>query len=156
MLEGLQAEIGSWPTLRGAGPKIVIDALNADGSFMGTYTDDAEWRISDTPVMISISALMTEYLSQQSGQNFTDFLEAEGSFNRYVERLLNGVEGAGIDLSLSTVRDLFTYLYQTYAICTESEYLSLLRLGERQLSRAEELTFAATGTARLLTVEDFK
>jgi hypothetical protein len=149
MLEGLQDEIKNWPQLLGASPKLVMDVLNKPGSFIGVYTDDAEWTVKNEPAMISKSELMTRYLSLSSGQAFSSFLDKIDPFNRYVNRLFSQVEGNGIDMSLGTVRDLFTYIYQTGSICTESEYHALMKLGERQLSRAEELF------GRKLTEEDF-
>lgn len=151
MLETLQQEINNnWPQLIGASPTIIINTLNMPGSFKGVYIDDTEWRVKDEPSMISKNKLLTEYLSITSGQALSNFLDKTESFNRYVNKLFSNVEGDGINMSLGPVRDLFTYIYQTGSVCTESEYNSIMRIGERQLSRAEELF------GRKITLEDFE
>lgn len=156
MLNGLQEEIDNNPLLINASKKIIMNYLNTPGTFQETYTDDSEWVVNETPILISKSEVMTKYLSMASGQSLCDFMEIDQSFNKYINRIFTQVDGYGIDLSLQSVREIFTYLYETFNICTETEFLNIMRLGERELTRAEELTNNAEGTARLLTLEDFE
>ena len=156
MLNGLQEEINNNPLFINASKNIIMNYLNTPGTFKETYTDDSEWVVSETPSLISKSELMTKYLSMASGQSLCDFMEIDQSFNKYINRIFTQVEGSGIDLTLQSVREIFTYLYETFNICTETEFLNLMQIGERQLSRAEELTNIAEGTARFLTLEDFE
>ena len=156
MINGLQEEINSNPLLKNASKKIIMKYLNTPGTFKEIYTDDSEWVVNETPMLISKSELMTKYLSMVSGQALSDFLEIDQSFNKYINRIFTQVDGQGIDMTLQSVREIFTYLYETFSLCTETEFLNLMQIGERQLSRAEELTNIAEGTARFLTLEDFE
>ena len=155
MLPGLQEEIIA-TGFTNVAPSVFLKMFNAPGSYKGIYINNEERRINPDPVYISRNHLMMECLSFTSGISFSNFLDGDGSFNRYVNRVFSSIEGAGINMSSATVRTLFTTLHTDYSIGTEAEYKALMRVGEIKISRGEELTLAAEGTARYLTLEDFE
>lgn len=140
MLEGLQDEINNWPNLVGASQKIIMATLNAPGSAL---IDD--WVISPGPVLKSLNDIYTHYVSDETLGNLLTLLSQEG--NEVLALRLD--KATHIDLTASFVLNMFATLLAA-GVCTQAEYDAILRLGQVQKSRAQELF------GRQLTLGDFE
>lgn len=140
MLDGLQAEIENWPILSGAGHKIMMSVLNEPGS-----ASVEAWITSPTPVLKSLNEIYTYYVSDETLGKLLTLLSQEG--NEVLALRLD--KATHLDLTTPLVINLLGQLLSG-GICTQSEHDALLRLGQIQKSRAEELF------GRKLTLEDFK
>lgn len=139
MLEGLQQEIEAHPELYGASPRIVIQELNTPGS-----AHVEAWITAPTPVEYSMNTIYTYYISNGSLQRLVTFLaqpENAALALRFEKATDFDLSSPAVLLMLSGLRDA--------GVCTEDEYVVLVRLGQVRKSRAEELF------GRKLTLEDF-
>jgi hypothetical protein len=144
MLTGLQQEIDNCPELTGASKEIIINTLNADGS-----AQTEMWiviPIAEQKIKLSKLAVLT-YLSpaQRAGiramladtsdaaQDFKMLYEADNEFwiNDLTFRSMLDTLGAVLSIDASVITEI-------------------KRLGERKISRAEELF------GRKITTEDFE
>lgn len=144
MLTGLQDEITA-QGLTGASNRIVIEKLNTPGT-----AQIATWVVKQGEALISKNELFTYKISNETFVKLIDYLGTEAG--KYIKVRLDAADK--LDMASSLVRVMVSALYAE-GICTEAEYNALLRIGEVEKSRAEELTEAVEGTARYLTMEDF-
>ncbi len=138
MLAGLIEEIAAHHELNGACKEIVINTLNEPGSALVE-----SWKINPEQAMISKNELYTHQISDATFRRLIDYLETD----KYMAERIH--EATDFNMSSPAVRTIMGSLYAA-GIATESEYNSLLRLGEIKMSRAEELF------GRNITVEDFE
>lgn len=144
MLAGLQEEITA-QGLTGASNRIIVEKLNTPGT-----AQTAAWVVAQGEALISKNELFTYKISNETFVKLIDYMGTEAG--KYIKIRLDVADQ--LDMASSLVRGIVSALY-TEGICTEAEYNALLRIGEVEKSRAEELTEAAEGTARYLTLEDF-
>jgi len=150
MLEGLQNEINNHPDLVTASKEIVMQKLNADGSAMVETNDVIP--VSENPIRLSKAFLLTTYLDKsqrtalrnmltsaeqpEAGEDLQDFATIYHS---------DDVFFVNHPTFRSMIDDLATPLLLSTDIVT-----AIKRLGERKISRAEELF------GRKITAEDFE
>ncbi|WP_321495646.1 hypothetical protein [uncultured Desulfobacter sp.] len=140
MLDGLQTEIAARSELAGASKKIIMAALNDPGS-----AETEAWVVSSAPVLVDKDDIYTYHISDATFVKLIDFLDSEAG--RYMKARFDSANS--FNLAATAVRTMLAGLYAA-EICTEDEYKELLRLGEVQKSRAEELF------GRFITAEDFE
>ena len=141
MLSGLQDEINNHPELQTASKDIIINALNADGT-----AQTETWAVMSETVKIPKGDILA-LMSATSISNIIRWMRAESDDNAlaFHELYLSHDQFKVTD----TVFRLFINLLESLAKITESERDAIMRLGERKISRAEELF------NKKLTVEDF-
>jgi len=139
MLEGLQNEIDAHPEFVGASNRIIKDALNKDGT-----AQTETWVVSDEPRKLNRTAMLG-YVSVASLEAIADFKETDQgkAFKLLFE------SGSTYDFAHPTTRQMTQNLADA-GVITQTEADSLLRVGERSISRAEELW------SRKLELEDFE
>lgn len=139
MLNGLQTEIDQHPELTGASPRIIMAALNAPGS-----AQIEEWIPAPGEVLKSLNEIYTYYISDASmARLITHLQQPENAVTA-----LRLEKAQNIDLSAPLVISMLGDLL-TSGVCTQAEYDILIRLGQVQKSRSEELF------GRKITMEDF-
>ena len=106
--------------------------------------------VAQGEALISKNELFTYKISNDTFVKLIDYLGTEAG--KYIKVRLDAADK--LDMASSLVRSMVSELYAE-GICTEAEYNALLRVGEVEKSRAEELTETVEGIARYLTMEDF-
>lgn len=120
--------------------KIALKALNKPGS-----ANVPSWIVSSTPVLVDKDDIFTYHISEDTFTKLIDFRDSADG--KYLKARL--ASATALNMASTAVRAMLLRLYQAQ-LCTEAEYVGLLRLGEVQLSRAEEVF------NRKLTLEDFE
>lgn len=139
MLNGLQAEIDKHPDLSGASPRIVMEALNAPGSAQVEV-----WITAPGGVLKSLNEIYTYYISDASLARLITYLQQPEN----AVTALRLEKAQSIDLAAPLVISMLADLLAA-GVCTQTEYDTLIRLGQIQKSRAEELF------GRKINMEDF-
>lgn len=142
MLEGLQTEIDAHPELNGASKEIIINALNADGT-----AQTETWAVRDDILKVPKGDMLA-LMSASSIANIIRWMRAEADDNALAFHELY-ISHDQFTVTNPVFRAFIGLLHSLGKI-TADEQTAILRLGERKISRAEELW------DRLLTVEDFK
>lgn len=141
MLENLQTEIDNHPEFLGASNKIIIETLNTNGSAeIESWVTDEKERLVPKGDMLAL-------LSLSSQVKFYDWMNAESDAAKGFSLFYNAHEHFKCNdpVFIGTMQ----LLYNPLAIITETELNLILRLGQRKISRAEELF------GRKITIEDF-
>lgn len=133
MLTGLQAEIDARPELNGASKNIIMSALNTDGS-----AQTEAWEaipLEDQKITISRLALLT-YLSAEQRAGIRSML-ADTSDAAQDFKMLYEADNV-YWVNSPTFRGMIDTLGVALSLPTET-VTAIKRLGERSISRAEEL-----------------
>lgn len=142
MLTGLQTEIDAHQELTGASKEIIINTLNADDT-----AQTETWTVRDDIIKVPKGDMLA-LMSASSIANIIRWMRAEADDNALAFHELY------ISHDQFTVTNLvfraFIGLLHSLGKITADEQTAILRLGERKISRAEELW------GRFLTVEDFE
>lgn len=131
MLSGLQEEINNHTELQTASKDIIINALNADGT-----AQTETWSVMSETVKIPKGDMLA-LMSATSIANVVKWMRAEADDNAlaFHELYLSHDQFT----VTNTVFRLFINLLASLEKITESERDAIMRLGERKISRAEEL-----------------
>lgn len=133
MLQGLQEEIDKHPELTGASKEIIISTLNTDGT-----AEVEAWDIIPLDSQkISISKLkLLTYLTAEQRQGLRTMLAGISEVEQDLAMLYNSDDTFWINdpFFRGMLRNIATALSMDEGIVTE-----IKRLGERKISRAEEL-----------------
>ena len=137
MLEGLQEEISAHTEFVGASKQIIINALNEDGTAQVPASVT-----SDTPARLKKITFLS-MLSSESTEKLITFMDSQPVFRLLFE------SGGAFDAAHPKFIEMIDLLADN-SIISESEKTDVLRVGQRDLSRAEELF------GRKITEEDFE
>lgn len=143
MLAGLQNEIDLHPDLTGAAPRIVMQKLNADGSAQLETWEKVP--LEDRKIKLSKLTLLT-YLTPEQRTGIRAMLEGTSDAEKDFAMLYNSDNEFWVNDS--TFRAMVDMLGTTLPLPAET-VTTIKRLGERSISRAEELF------GRKLTEGDF-
>ena len=130
MIDGLQDEINAHSEFVGAGKKVIMAALNTDG------TANVETWVTSTDTIKVPKGDMLAILSPASQLNLANFMASGTDSAKVFNLFYNSHEQFKVTDSV-----FITMLNSLYSaeIITESEKNAILRLGERSISRSEEL-----------------
>lgn len=142
MLEGLQIEINAHLELTGASKEIIINALNADGT-----AQTETWVVRNDILKVPKGDILA-LMNASSIANVIRWMRAEADDNALAFHTLYDSHDQFI-VTNSVFRSFITLLHSIGKI-TETEKTAILRLGERKISRAEELW------GRMLVEGDFE
>jgi len=142
MLSGLQEEIALHTEFTGASKDIIVNALNADGT-----AQTETWIVMDDVLKIPKGDILA-LLSFASQVALYDWMKAESNEAKGFSLFYNSHDQFKVNDPV--FRGTISLLNNPLSIITESERDAILRLGERKISRSEEIW------NRLLTVEDFE
>ena len=131
MLDGLQTEINTYPTLVGASNKIKMQTINEAPAVTPAWivmTEELKVPKGDMLALLSSASQVKLYdwitaASTAEAKGFNLFYTAHERFK----------------VTDSVFRGTITLLHDPLALITESEKNAILRLGERLKTRAEEL-----------------
>ena len=142
MLARLEEEINNYPDLITASKDIIINVLNADGT-----AQVETWIVIDDVLKIPKGDILA-LMSPTSIANVVRWMRAEADDNAlaFHELYLSHDQFT----VTNTVFRNFISLLTSLGKITDSECNAILRLGERKISRSEEIW------NRLLTTEDFE
>jgi len=144
MLNGLQEEIAIHPEFVGASREIIINALNADGtSIADTWVT---MPLESRKIAISKLKLLT-YLTGEQRKGLRVMLAGTSDAEKDLAMLYNSDDTFWINDPFFL--EMLTGIYTALAM-DDSVFAEIKRLGERKISRAEELF------GRLITEGDFK
>jgi hypothetical protein len=143
MLNGLIDEIALHNELNGASKEIVINFLNQDGTAIVE-----SWTNRNDESLKVPKGDMLALLSLESQVKLYDWLKAESDAAKGFSLFFYSHDQ--FKTCDPVFRGTIELLYNPLSIITESERDSILRLGERKISRAEELF------SRKVTMGDFE
>jgi hypothetical protein len=143
MLEGLQTEIDNNPSFAGASVKYILNTLNQDGS-----AQTETWAVMDTVTKVPKGDMMA-LLSTESQEKIFDFLAAPTTAPAKGFNLFFYAHDQ-FTVTDAVFRGTIQLLHDPLTLITATERDEILRLGERSISRAEELF------GRKLTEGDFE
>lgn len=144
MLSGLQEEILLHPELAGASKEIVINTLNADGT-----ANIETWETiphTEQKITISKAALLT-HVTQSERKNMRALMSSGTDAGEDLKMLYEADDVFWVNDP--TFIGMIDSLAQAGIISVDAAY-EIKRLGERSISRAEELF------GRSITAEDFE
>lgn len=141
MFEGLQTEIDAHPELTGASKEIIINALNADGT-----AQVESWAVRNNVLKVPKGDILA-LMGVPSIANVVKWMRAEADDNALAFHTLYDSHDQFI--VTNSVFRAFVGLLHSLGKITAGEQTAILRLGERKISRAEELW------SRFITAEDF-
>lgn len=142
MLNGLQNEITLHSELNGASKEIIIDFLNKDGTAIVE-----SWTNRNDETLKVPKGDMLALLSLESQVKLYDWLKAESDAAKGFSLFFYSHDQ--FKTCDPVFRGTISLLNNPLFIITEAERDAILRLGERKISRAEELF------GHKLTMEDF-
>ena len=131
MLEGLQAEINAHAEFTGASNRIIMQVLNTDGT-----AQTESWAVNDTEIKIPKGDIMAMLSLESLGAVLT-WMRAENDVTALVFHEFY-LAHERFKVTDQMFRTLISGL-ETGGLITTTEKDAVLRLGERKISRAEEL-----------------
>jgi hypothetical protein len=143
MLSGLQEEIDRHPELTGAASNIIMDRLNRDGT-----ASVETWVVSSEPCKVPKGDIMAAIALSGNLANVIRWMRAEADD---LALMFHTFFDAHEEFKTSdpVFRHLISGL-QASSLISTFERDTILKLGERKISRAEELF------GRKITMEDFE
>ena len=142
MLEGLQEEIDKHPEFIGASNRIIMNSLNEDDT-----AETESWDVNTVEVKVPKGDIMA-MLSMNSLGNVLTWMRAESDTTALIFHEFY-LAHERFKVTDTMFRSLVSNL-ETNGLITSDEKDNVLKLGERKISRAEELF------GRKLTMEDFE
>ena len=142
MLTGLQEEIDAHAELTGASKEIIINALNADDT-----AQTETWAVRDDILKVPKGDMLA-LLSFASQVKLYDWLQAGSDYAKGFSLFFYAHDQ--FKVTDAVFRGTISLLCDPLELITADEKNAILRLGERKISRAEELW------GRLIVKGDFE